>query len=90
VGARSARRVSPLRHAANTDPDEFADPDVVDQRAAPTGTARSAVARIAWDRIWPAWSFGWRCAIHRRIPDYEIRPAPNSNTPVLRSVNRCR
>ena len=55
-------RVSPLLGAANTDPAEFPDPELVTSAATRTDIAPSAAARTAASvRTWPAWSCGWRC-----------------------------
>ncbi len=56
-------RVSPLLGAANTDPAEFPDPEVVDFNRSPNrhrafGGGRTA----AWDLTWPGWSCGWHYA----------------------------
>lgn len=69
-------RVSPLLGAANTDPAEFPDPDVVDFRRNPNrhrafggGPHRCLGSHLARMEL--------RVALrefHRRIPDYEIRP----------------
>ena len=69
-------RVSPLLGAANTDPAEFADPDVVDFARSPNrhrafggGPHRCLGSHLARMEL--------RVALrefHRRIPDYEIPP----------------
>jgi cytochrome P450 len=82
-------RVSPLLGAANTDPAEFADPDVVDfarnpnrHRAFGGGPHRCLGSHLARLEL--------RVALrefHRRIPDYEIPPGVQlTYTSALRSV----
>ena len=82
-------RVSPLLGAANTDPDEFADPDVVDFARSPNrhrafggGPHRCLGSHLARLEL--------RVALrefHRRIPDYEIPAgAELKYTTALRSV----
>ncbi|MGZ4526699.1 MAG: cytochrome P450, partial [Mycobacterium sp.] len=82
-------RVSPLLGAANTDPDEFADPELVDftrnpnrHRAFGGGPHRCLGSHLARMEL--------RVALrefHRRIPDYEIKPGTQLNyTAALRSV----
>jgi cytochrome P450 len=82
-------RVSPLLGAANTDPTEFPDPDVVDfcrnpnrHRAFGGGPHRCLGSHLARMEL--------RVALrefHRRIPDYEIPPGTElSYTGGLRSV----
>lgn len=82
-------RVSPLLGAANTDPAEFADPDVVDFRRNPNrhrtfggGPHRCLGSHLARLEL--------RVALrefHRRIPDYEIVPGTElTYTRGLRSV----
>jgi cytochrome P450 len=82
-------RVSPLLGAANTDPAEFADPDVVDftrnpnrHRAFGGGAHRCLGSHLARMEL--------RVALrefHRRIPDYEITPGTElTYTAALRSV----
>ena len=82
-------RVSPLLGAANTDPAEFADPDVVDfnrnpnrHRAFGGGPHRCLGSHLARMEL--------RVALrefHRRIPDYEIKPGTELvYTAALRSV----
>jgi cytochrome P450 len=82
-------RVSPLLGAANTDPAEFPEPDVVDFRRNPNrhrafggGPHRCLGSHLARMEL--------RVALrefHRRIPDYEIRPGVElSYTRGLRSV----
>lgn len=82
-------RVSPLLGAANTDPTEFADPEVVDfcrnpnrHRAFGGGPHRCLGSHLARMEL--------RVALrefHRRIPDYEIPPGTElSYTGGLRSV----
>jgi cytochrome P450 len=82
-------RVSPLLGAANTDPAEFPDPDLVDFRRSPNrhrafggGPHRCLGSHLARMEL--------RVALrefHRRIPDYEIKPgAQLSYTAALRSV----
>ena len=82
-------RVSPLLGAANTDPDEFADPDVVDFARSPNrhrafggGPHRCLGSHLARLEL--------RVALrefHRRIPDYEIAPGTELKyTSALRSV----
>jgi cytochrome P450 len=82
-------RVSPLLGAANTDPAEFPDPDVVDfnrnpnrHRAFGGGPHRCLGSHLARMEL--------RVALrefHRRIPDYEIRPGTElTYTAALRSV----
>ncbi|HME48679.1 cytochrome P450 [Mycobacterium sp.] len=83
-------RVSPLLGAANTDPAEFRDPDVVDFRRNPNrhrafggGPHRCLGSHLARMEL--------RVALrefHRRIPDYEIPPGVElSYTRALRSVD---
>jgi cytochrome P450 len=82
-------RISPLLGAANTDPEEFDDPDVVDFARSPNrhrafggGPHRCLGSHLARLEL--------RVALrefHRRIPDYEIRPgAELKYTTALRSV----
>ncbi len=82
-------RVSPLLGAANTDPDEFADPDVVDFARSPNrhrafggGPHRCLGSHLARLEL--------RVALrefHRRIPDYEIPAGTELKyTTALRSV----
>jgi cytochrome P450 len=82
-------RISPLLGAANTDPAEFNDPDVVDftrnpnrHRAFGGGPHRCLGSHLARLEL--------RVALrefHRRIPDYEIRPGTELKyTSALRSV----
>jgi cytochrome P450 len=82
-------RISPLLGAANTDPAEFDDPDVVDfarnpnrHRAFGGGPHRCLGSHLARLEL--------RVALrefHRRIPDYQIRPgAQLQYTSALRSV----
>ncbi len=82
-------RVSPLLGAANTDPAEFADPEVVDFRRNPNrhrafggGPHRCLGSHLARMEL--------RVALrefHRRIPDYEIKPGTQlAYTAALRSV----
>ncbi|OBK64886.1 cytochrome P450 [Mycobacterium sp. 1165178.9] len=82
-------RVSPLLGAANTDPAEFPDPELVDftrnpnrHRAFGGGPHRCLGSHLARMEL--------RVALrefHRRIPDYEIKPgAELSYTAALRSV----
>ncbi len=82
-------RVSPLLGAANTDPAEFPDPDVVDFRRNPNrhrafggGPHRCLGSHLARMEL--------RVALrefHRRIPDYEIKPGTELKyTEALRSV----
>ncbi|HZU49971.1 MAG TPA: cytochrome P450 [Mycobacterium sp.] len=82
-------RVSPLLGAANTDPAEFPDPDVVDFRRNPNrhrafgaGPHRCLGSHLARMEL--------RVALrefHRRIPDYEIPPGTELKyTAALRSV----
>jgi cytochrome P450 len=82
-------RVSPLLGAANTDPTEFPDPDVVDFRRNPNrhrafgaGPHRCLGSHLARMEL--------RVALrefHRRIPDYEIPPGTELKyTAALRSV----
>ena len=82
-------RVSPLLGAANTDPAEFPDPDVVDfsrnpnrHRAFGGGPHRCLGSHLARMEL--------RVALrefHRRIPDYEIPPGTQlTYTAALRSV----
>jgi cytochrome P450 len=82
-------RVSPLLGAANTDPDEFADPDVVDFARSPNrhrafggGPHRCLGSHLARLEL--------RVALrefHRRIPDYEIPSGTELKyTSALRSV----
>jgi cytochrome P450 len=82
-------RVSPLLGAANTDPAEFPDPELVDFRRNPNrhrafggGPHRCLGSHLARMEL--------RVALrefHRRIPDYEIKPGAKLNyTAALRSV----
>ena len=82
-------RVSPLLGAANTDPAEFSDPDVVDFNRSPNrhrafggGPHRCLGSHLARMEL--------RVALrefHRRIPDYEIKPGTQLvYTAALRSV----
>jgi cytochrome P450 len=82
-------RVSPLLGAANTDPAEFPDPDLVDftrnpnrHRAFGGGPHRCLGSHLARMEL--------RVALrefHRRIPDYEIEPGTQlTYTAALRSV----
>lgn len=82
-------RISPLLGAANTDPAEFTDPDVVDfartpnrHRAFGGGPHRCLGSHLARLEL--------RVALrefHRRIPDYEIPPDVQLKyTRALRSV----
>ena len=82
-------RISPLLGAANTDPAEFPDPDVVDLRRNPNrhrafggGPHRCLGSHLARLEL--------RVALrefHRRIPDYEIPPGVELKyTSALRSV----
>jgi len=82
-------RVSPLLGAANTDPAEFADPELVDftrnpnrHRAFGGGPHRCLGSHLARMEL--------RVALrefHRRIPDYEIKPGTQlTYTAALRSV----
>jgi cytochrome P450 len=82
-------RVSPLLGAANTDPEEFADPDVVDFARSPNrhrafggGPHRCLGSHLARLEL--------RVALrefHRRIPDYEIPAGTELKyTTALRSV----
>src|SRR6516225_3227295 len=82
-------RVSPLLGAANTDPAEFPDPDVVDfqrnpnrHRAFGGGPHRCLGSHLARMEL--------RVALrefHRRIPDYQIKPGTQlTYTAALRSV----
>ena len=82
-------RVSPLLGAANTDPAEFPDPDLVDFRRSPNrhrafggGPHRCLGSHLARMEL--------RVALrefHRRIPDYEIKPGTQlTYTAALRSV----
>lgn len=82
-------RVSPLLGAANTDPAEFPDPEVVDftrnpnrHRAFGGGPHRCLGSHLARMEL--------RVALrefHRRIPDYEIKPGTQlTYTAALRSV----
>ena len=82
-------RVSPLLGAANTDPAEFPDPEVVDfarnpnrHRAFGGGPHRCLGSHLARMEL--------RVALrefHRRIPDYEIKPGVElTYTAALRSV----
>lgn len=82
-------RVSPLLGAANTDPAEFPDPELVDftrnpnrHRAFGGGPHRCLGSHLARMEL--------RVALrefHRRIPDYEIRPGTElAYTAALRSV----
>jgi cytochrome P450 len=82
-------RVSPLLGAANTDPAEFSDPDLVDfsrnpnrHRAFGGGPHRCLGSHLARMEL--------RVALrefHRRIPDYDIKPGTQlTYTAALRSV----
>ena len=82
-------RVSPLLGAANTDPAEFPDPELVDFRRNPNrhrafggGPHRCLGSHLARMEL--------RVALrefHRRIPDYEIKPGTElTYTAALRSV----
>ncbi len=82
-------RISPLLGAANTDPAEFDDPDVVDFARSPNrhrafggGPHRCLGSHLARLEL--------RVALrefHRRIPDYQIRPGTELQyTTALRSV----
>lgn len=82
-------RVTPLLGAANTDPAEFADPELVDFRRSPNrhrafggGPHRCLGSHLARMEL--------RVALrefHRRIPDYQIKPgAELQYTAALRSV----
>jgi cytochrome P450 len=82
-------RISPLLGAANTDPAEFPDPDVVDFSRSPNrhrafggGPHRCLGSHLARMEL--------RVALrefHRRIPDYEIKPGTElTYTAALRSV----
>ncbi|AXO23757.1 cytochrome P450 [Mycobacterium avium] len=82
-------RVSPLLGAANTDPAEFPDPEIVDFTRSPNrhrafggGPHRCLGSHLARMEL--------RVALrefHRRIPDYEIKPgAQLTYTAALRSV----
>jgi cytochrome P450 len=82
-------RVSPLLGAANTDPAEFPDPEVVDFNRSPNrhrafggGPHRCLGSHLARMEL--------RVALrefHRRIPDYEIKPSTQLiYTAALRSV----
>ncbi|BDB42646.1 hypothetical protein IWGMT90018_30920 [Mycobacterium kiyosense] len=82
-------RVSPLLGAANTDPAEFPDPELVDFARSPNrhrafggGPHRCLGSHLARMEL--------RVALrefHRRIPDYEIPPGTElKNTAALRSV----
>ena len=82
-------RVSPLLGAANTDPAEFPDPDVVDfsrnpnrHRAFGGGPHRCLGSHLARMEL--------RVALrefHRRIPEYEVKPGTQlTYTAALRSV----
>jgi len=82
-------RVSPLLGAANTDPAEFPDPDLVDFNRSPNrhrafggGPHRCLGSHLARMEL--------RVALrefHRRIPDYEIKPGTQLTfTAALRSV----
>ncbi|AZP81312.1 cytochrome P450 [Mycobacterium avium] len=82
-------RVSPLLGAANTDPAEFPDPEIVDFTRSPNrhrafggGPHRCLGSHLARMEL--------RVALrefHRRIPDYEIRPGTQlTYTAALRSV----
>lgn len=82
-------RVSPLLGAANTDPAEFPDPEVVDFTRSPNrhrafggGPHRCLGSHLARMEL--------RVALrefHRRIPDYEIKPGTQlTYTAALRSV----
>lgn len=82
-------RVSPLLGAANTDPAEFPDPEVVDFTRSPNrhrafggGPHRCLGSHLARMEL--------RVALrefHRRIPDYEIKPGTQLTfTAALRSV----
>jgi cytochrome P450 len=82
-------RISPLLGAANTDPAEFPDPDVVDfarnpnrHRAFGGGPHRCLGSHLARMELRVAMR-----EFHRRIPDYEIKPgAQLTFTAALRSV----
>ncbi|MDT5095081.1 MAG: hypothetical protein QOH60_4444 [Mycobacterium sp.] len=82
-------RVSPLLGAANTDPAEFADPDVVDFKRSPNrhrafggGPHRCLGSHLARLELRVAMR-----EFHRRIPDYEIPPGTELKyTTALRSV----
>jgi cytochrome P450 len=85
----NGERVSPLLGAANTDPAEFPDPDVVDFTRSPNrhrafggGAHRCLGSHLARMEL--------RVALrefHRRIPDYEITPGTELvYTAALRSV----
>jgi cytochrome P450 len=82
-------RISPLLGAANTDPAEFPDPELVDFRRNPNrhrafggGPHRCLGSHLARMEL--------RVALrefHRRIPDYEIKPGTElTYTAALRSV----
>ncbi|APA75580.1 cytochrome P450 [Mycobacterium avium subsp. hominissuis] len=82
-------RVSPLLGAANTDPAEFPDPEIVDFTRSPNrhrafggGPHRCLGSHLARMEL--------RVALrefHRRIPDYEIKPGTQlTYTAALRSV----
>jgi cytochrome P450 len=82
-------RVSPLLGAANTDPAEFSDPDVVDFNRSPNrhrafggGPHRCLGSHLARMELRVAMR-----EFHRRIPDYEIKPGTQLVfTAALRSV----
>jgi cytochrome P450 len=82
-------RISPLLGAANTDPAEFPDPDVVDfarnpnrHRAFGGGPHRCLGSHLARMELRVAMR-----EFHRRIPDYEIKPGTQLTfTAALRSV----
>ena len=89
VPISKGERISPLLGAANTDPAEFADPDVVDfsrnpnrHRAFGGGPHRCLGSHLARMEL--------RVALrefHRRITDYEIKPGTQlTYTAALRSV----
>jgi cytochrome P450 len=82
-------RVSPLLGAANTDPAEFTDPEVVDFNRSPNrhrafggGPHRCLGSHLARMELRVAMR-----EFHRRIPDYDIKPgAQLTFTAALRSV----
>ena len=82
-------RVSPLLGAANTDPAEFPDPELVDFRRNPNrhrafggGPHRCLGSHLARMELRVAMR-----EFHRRIPDYEIKPGTElTYTAALRSV----
>jgi cytochrome P450 len=82
-------RVSPLLGAANTDPAEFPDPDLVDFRRSPNrhrafggGPHRCLGSHLARMELRVAMR-----EFHRRIPDYQIKPGTQlAFTAALRSV----